>query len=190
MQQSSSYVAVPEIARGPNARKSSGIIQLDSFQDIIFEGTMSFSSYKYYIGASVYFDHIGYYSAIFSIYTTVWLTSTTTHNPLWTLLVYRGPNYIYLFNHLYGSTSFSGSYTLIYTTPTGWLYFGWYLESNIVEGNVVNSYYFSKWQLLLKMKINLLILFKHNILLKLWKEVDLVDNFWNLNWKIMNKPSF
>ena len=55
------YIPILQITGGPNSRSSSGLIQLDSSQNITFDGTLNFVSYKYYVGTSVYFDHIGAY---------------------------------------------------------------------------------------------------------------------------------
>ena len=60
------YIPILQISGGPNARSSSGLIQLDSSQDITFDGTLNFASYKYYVGTSVYFDHVAnYYKQVY-----------------------------------------------------------------------------------------------------------------------------
>ena len=133
-----------QITGGPNSRSSSGLIQLDSSQNITFDGTLNFVSYKYYVGTSVYFDHIGAYYSIFSIFTTVRLTSTTLHTPLWTSIIYVGTNYLVLYGYLYGATAFNGYYIITSITLTGWQYVGCYLENTIVGGSVVNKFYYSK----------------------------------------------
>ena len=64
--------------------------------------------------------------SIFSIFTTVRLTSTTLHTPLWTSIIYVGTNYLVLYGYLYGATAFNGYYIITSITLTGWQYVGCY----------------------------------------------------------------
>ena len=51
------YIKIPEISSGPNARAESGMIQLDVNNNVDFDTHLNFASWTYYVGMSIYINY-------------------------------------------------------------------------------------------------------------------------------------
>ena len=51
------YVEIPQISSGPNARTKSGMIQLDYNNNVDFDTHLNFASLTYYVGMAIYINY-------------------------------------------------------------------------------------------------------------------------------------